>query len=112
MKEMYAPVLNLIHQAGVRVTQLQIHGDKLFLQGAVGSAEIKNRILEQIKGANPVADDVTCDLTVDSLLAPVPSPKVKTYPAALGEAPSYMAKTARCGTGASRSPSGQAGTHQ
>ena len=93
--EMYASVLNLVHQTGARVTQLHIHGDKFFLQGAVGSEEIRNRILQQIKCINPVADDVTCDLTVDSALAPIPSPKPRAYPAALGDMPRNLAKTAR-----------------
>ena len=99
--EMYASVLNLIHQTGVRVTQLQIHDQKFFLQGAAGSEEIKERVLAQLDRVNPAKTDVTCDLSVDPLLAPVPTPKVKTYPAALGDMPANLARTARCGSGRS-----------
>ena len=94
--DVYASVLNLIHQTGVRVTRLHIHDQKFFLQAVAGSEEIKNRILQQLHRINPTAEDVTCELSIDPLLAPVPSPKVKAYPAALGDVPANLARTARC----------------
>ena len=100
-KDMYASVLNLIHQAGIQVKQLHMHDQKFCLLGAAGSQEIKNRILQQLHWINPAAEDVTCELTVDPSLAPVPSPKVKAYPAALGDMPTNLARTARCGAGRS-----------
>ena len=96
-KEMYASVLNLIHQTGIQVKQLHVHGQQFFLLGAAGSEEIKNRILQQLHWINPAAEDVTCELIVDPSLAPVPSPKVRTYPVALGDMPANMARMARCG---------------
>jgi LysM repeat protein len=41
---------------------------------------------------NPAADEITCDLTVDPSLAPVPSPRVKTYTVATGDSLSKIAK--------------------
>jgi nucleoid-associated protein YgaU len=97
MKQNYASVLNLIYQSGVRLSHLHIQDDKLFVQGAAGSEAIKNRIWDQVKQVNPAADDITCDLTVDPSLAPVPSPRclrpgVKTYKVAAGDSLSKIAK--------------------
>jgi nucleoid-associated protein YgaU len=71
---------------------MHIQDNKFFLQGAVGSEQIKNRIWDAIKQINPAADDITCDLTVDPSLAPVPSPKTKTYTVAAGDSLSKIAK--------------------
>jgi nucleoid-associated protein YgaU len=90
LKQKYASVLNLIAQAGVRLSHTHIQDNKLFIQGAAGSEEIKNRIWDQIKLVNPAADDITCDLTVDPSLAP--APKVKTYTVAAGDSLSKIAK--------------------
>jgi nucleoid-associated protein YgaU len=92
LKQKYASVLNLINQAGVRLSHTHIQDNKLFIQGAAGSEEIKNRIWDQIKLVNPAADDITCDLTVDPSLAPAPAPKMKTYTVAAGDSLSKIAK--------------------
>lgn len=92
MKQKNASVLNLINQSGVRLSHLHIQDNKLFLQGAAGSEQIKNRIWDQIKLANPAADDIICDLTVDASLAPAPSPKPKMYTVAAGDSLSKIAK--------------------
>jgi nucleoid-associated protein YgaU len=92
MKQKYASVLNLINQSGVRLSHLHIQDNKLFLQGAAGSEQIKNRIWDQVKLLNPAADDIICDLTVDASLAPAPSPKPKTYTVAAGDSLSKIAK--------------------
>jgi nucleoid-associated protein YgaU len=92
MKQKYASVLNLINQSGVRLSHLHILDNKLFLQGAAGSEQIKNRIWDQVKLVNPAADDIICDLTVDASLAPAPSPKPKTYTVAAGDSLSKIAK--------------------
>ena len=96
-RDMYASVLNLVHQTGIQVKQLHVHGQQFFLLGAAGSEEIKNRILQQLHWINPAAEDVTCELIVDPSLAPVPSPRVRTYPVALGDMPGNMARMTRCG---------------
>jgi nucleoid-associated protein YgaU len=92
MKQKYASVLNLMNQSGVRLSHLHIQDNKLFLQGAAGSEQIKSRIWDQIKQVNPAADDITCDLTVDPSAAPAPSPKAKTYTVAAGDSLSKIAK--------------------
>jgi hypothetical protein len=104
MKQKYASVFNLINQAGVRLSHLHIQDNKLFVQGAAGSEEIKNRIWDQIKLVNPAADDITCDLTVDPSLAPAvaaaaasatgsrQSVRGSTYTVAAGDSLSKIAK--------------------
>jgi len=92
LKQKYASVLNLINQAGVRLSHLHVQDNKLFLQGAAGSEAIKNRVWDQIKLVNPAADDILCDLTVDPSLAPAPSPRAKTYTVAAGDSLSKIAK--------------------
>jgi len=92
MKQKYASVPNLINQSGVRLSHMHIQDNKLFLQGAAGSEQIKNRIWDQIKQVNPTADDIICDLTLDPAAAPAPSPKPKTYSVAAGDSLSKIAK--------------------
>jgi len=101
MKQKYASVLNLVNQTGARLTHVHIQDNKLFIQGAAGSEEIKNKIWDQIKLVNPAADDITCDLTVDPSLAPMAAAaaagagsrgKGRTYTVAPGDSLSKIAK--------------------
>jgi len=82
---------------------VHIQDNKLFIQGAAGSEEIKNKIWDQIKLVNPAADDITCDLTVDPSLAPMAAAaaaaagsgsrgKGRTYTVAPGDSLSKIAK--------------------
>jgi len=103
MKQKYASVLNLVNQTRARLTHENIQDNKLFIQGAAGSEEIKNKIWDQIKLVNPAADDITCDLTVDPSLAPMAAAaaaaagsgsrgKGRTYTVAPGDSLSKIAK--------------------
>ncbi len=68
LKNKYKSVLDLISQKGVRLTHLHVQNNKLFLQGAAPSEDIKNQVWNQIKAVDPSYSDLTCDLTVDSSL--------------------------------------------
>ena len=104
MKQKYASVLNVIQQNGVRLSHMHIQDNKLFLQGAAGSEQIKNRVWDEIKRVNPAADDIACDLTVDATAAPPPamaaaavagggsSAGARTYTVAAGDSLSKIAK--------------------
>ena len=104
MKQKYASVLNVIQQNGVRLSHMHIQDNKLFLQGAAGSEQIKNRVWDEIKRVNPSADDISCDLTVDATAAPPPamaaaavagggsSAGARTYTVAAGDSLSKIAK--------------------
>jgi nucleoid-associated protein YgaU len=68
LKQKYQSVLNMIQQKGVRLAHMHVQDNKLFLQGAAPSDQIKNEIWNQIKSIDPGYSDLTCDLTVDSSL--------------------------------------------
>jgi len=68
LKNKYSSVLDFIKQTGVRLTHLNAQGNKLFIQGAAPSEEIKNQVWNQIKAVDSTYSDLTCDLTVDSSL--------------------------------------------
>lgn len=73
LKQKYSSVLELIKKKNVRLDHLHIQDNKLFLQGAAPSNEIKNSIWDQIKAVDPGYSDLTCDLSIDSSL-PQPAP--------------------------------------
>lgn len=70
LKNKYRAALNTIQQKGVRLSHLHVQDNKLFIQGAAPSEDIKNEVWNQIKAADSSHSDLTCDLTVDPSLAP------------------------------------------
>lgn len=70
LKNKYHAALTTIQQKGVRLTHLHVQDNKLFMQGAAPSQEVKNEVWNQIKAADPSYSDLTCDLTVDPSIAP------------------------------------------
>src|SRR5215470_2463875 len=78
LKDKYASVLQLIQKGGVRLDHLHVQDDKLFMQGAVASEELKNKVWDAIKAVDANYPDLVCDLTVDSSL-PSPPPDETIY---------------------------------
>jgi LysM repeat protein len=70
LKNKYRNALDTIHREGVRLTHLHVQDNKLFIQGAAPSQDVKNDVWNQIKAADPSYSDLTCDLTVDPSIAP------------------------------------------
>ena len=70
LKLKYQAVLNLIKQKGVRLAHVHLQDNKLFIQGAAPSEEVKNEVWNQIKLIDSSYSDLSCDLTVDPSLAP------------------------------------------
>jgi nucleoid-associated protein YgaU len=70
LKNKYRSVLDTISQKGVRLTHVHVQDNKLFIQGAAPSEQIKNDVWNQIKAVDSSYSDLTCDLTVDPSLAP------------------------------------------
>ena len=68
LKNKYKAALDTIQREGVHLTHLHVQDNKLFIQGAAPSEQIKNDVWNQIKAVDPTYHDVTCDLTVDSSL--------------------------------------------
>jgi LysM repeat protein len=84
LKEKYSSVLELVKKQNVRLDHLHVQDDKLFMQGAAPTDEIKNKIWSQIKAVDPSYADLTCELTVDSSL-PEPAPEEKVYTVVAGD---------------------------
>jgi nucleoid-associated protein YgaU len=94
LKQKYASVFAVVQQQGVRLAQLHVQDNKLFMRGAAPSEAIKNVLWNQIKVVNPAYDDITTDITVDSTLpqpSPVSVPK-RTYTVQAGDSLSKIAK--------------------
>ena len=103
LKTKYAAVLDTIKQKGVVLAHLNMQDDKLFMEGAAPSEDIKNDVWNQIKAVDATYSDLICNLTVDSSLpqpaAPAPSPEAapeaaapRTYTVKPGDTLSGIAK--------------------
>jgi hypothetical protein len=68
LKKKYASALDTIQREGVRLTHLHVQDNKLFIQGAAPSEQVKNDFWNQIKAVDSTYSDLTCDITVDSSL--------------------------------------------
>ena len=79
LKQKYGSVLDLIKAQNVRLDHLHVQDDKLFMQGAAPSDEIKNKIWDQIKVVDASYSDLTCDLSIDPSL-PQPAPEAPPAP--------------------------------
>jgi nucleoid-associated protein YgaU len=91
LKNKYSSVLRLIEQLEIRLQNLHVQDDKLFIRGAAGSQEIKNKVWDQIKLVNPTYEDLTANITIDASLAP-PPPKETTYTVKPGDTLSKISK--------------------
>jgi LysM repeat protein len=101
LKTKYQSVLRLIEQKGLRLHNVHIQDNKLFVKASAGTQDLKNQIWNQIKLVDPKFADLTCDIQVDSSLAPPPAAKpappppaaeAKTYTVAAGDTLSKIAK--------------------
>jgi LysM repeat protein len=99
LKTKYAAALETIKQKGVVLSHLHVQDEKLYLEGAAPSEDIKNEVWNQIKAADASYADLTCNLTVDSSLpqpsAPEAAPaasQTRTYTVQAGDTLSGIAK--------------------
>ena len=81
LKNKYQSVLDTIKQESVRLTHLHVQDNKLFMQGAAPSQQIKDDVWNKIKAVDSSYSDLTCDLTVDSSL---PQPQAAAAAASAG----------------------------
>jgi len=94
LKSKYQPVLRLIEQKGLRMHNLHVQDNKLFIKASAGTQALKNDIWNQIKLVDPTYADLTCDIGIDpSLVPPKPAaPEPKTYTVQPGDSLSKIAK--------------------
>jgi nucleoid-associated protein YgaU len=79
LKNKYRGALDTIQREGVRLTHLHVQDNKLFIQGAAPSQDIKNDVWNQIKAVDSSYSDLTCDITIDPSL---PQPQRQAQAAA------------------------------
>lgn len=84
LKTKYQSVLNFIQSQGVRLQNLNMEGDKLLIRASAPSAELKNRVWDQIKLVDPSYSDLTADIQ---------APEAAAAAAASGAAPSTSTRT-------------------
>jgi nucleoid-associated protein YgaU len=66
LKQKYQSVLNAIEQQNVRLQNLHVENDKLFIRGTAPSEQAKNAVWDQIKMVDPNYSDLTADITVEA----------------------------------------------
>jgi nucleoid-associated protein YgaU len=64
LRQKYQPALTLMQQLQVQVQNVNMEGSKLLIRGVAPSADVKNRIWDQIKLIDAGFSDLTCDLSV------------------------------------------------
>jgi nucleoid-associated protein YgaU len=65
LKQKYHSVLNLVEQQNmVRLQNINMQGEKLFIRGVAQSEEAKNKVWDQIKLVDPTYSDLVADITV------------------------------------------------
>jgi len=66
LKQKYQSVLSAIEQQNVRLQNLHVENDKLFIRGTAPSEQAKNAVWDQIKLVDPNYSDLTADITVEA----------------------------------------------
>jgi hypothetical protein len=72
LKAKYQSVIDAIPQIGIKLENLHLQDNKLFIRGAAPNQDIKNDIWNKIKAIDPTYSDLTCDIRIDPSL-PVPA---------------------------------------
>ncbi|MGA8035336.1 MAG: LysM peptidoglycan-binding domain-containing protein [Candidatus Acidiferrales bacterium] len=69
LKAKYQSVMNLMQQKGVRLDNVNMAGDKLYVKGEAPSDAIKNDIWNQVKLVDPSFSDLTLDISAPAAAA-------------------------------------------
>jgi nucleoid-associated protein YgaU len=81
LKAKYQSVLNFIQSQGVQLQNVNMEGDKLLIRASAPSADLKNKVWDQIKLVDPNFSDLIADIQAPAAAAA----------AAAGNAPSTTA---------------------
>ena len=96
LKQKYQSAQNAMTQNQVRLLNLHMEGDKLFMRGEAPSQEAKNRVWDQIKLVDPAYSDLICDITVNET-APAQAPRTQTAGASVSGGQSTRTYTVQPG---------------
>jgi len=69
LKGKYQSVLNFMQSQGVQLQNLNMEDDKLFIRASAPSADMKNRVWDQIKLVDPAFADLTADIQAPAATA-------------------------------------------
>ena len=69
LKMKYQSVLNFIQSQGVQLQNLNMEGDKLLIRASAPSADLKNRVWDQIKLVDPNFSDLIADIQAPAAAA-------------------------------------------
>jgi nucleoid-associated protein YgaU len=91
LKTKYAPALKTIEEQGVKLQNLHIQDNKLFIKGAAPTDAAKNEVWTAIKQVDRSYSDLLADITIDPSL-PAPKPKEQNYTVQSGDTLSKISK--------------------
>ncbi len=97
LKTKYQSVLNFIQSQGVQLQNVNMEGDKLLIRASAPSADLKNRVWDQIKLVDPNYSDLIADIQAPAAAAAAavggPStPAARTYTVQPGDSLSKISK--------------------
>jgi nucleoid-associated protein YgaU len=97
LKVKYQSVLNFIQSQGVQLQNLNMEGDKLLIRASAPSAELKNRVWDQIKLVDPSYSDLIADIQAPAAAAAAAAgassaPAPRTYTVQPGDNLSKISK--------------------
>jgi nucleoid-associated protein YgaU len=97
LKLKYQSVLNFIQSQGVQLQNLNMEGDKLLIRASAPSADLKNRVWDQIKLVDPSFSDLIADIQAPAAAAAAAggatsTPAARTYAVQPGDNLSKISK--------------------
>jgi len=96
LKTKYQSVLNFIQSQGVQLQNLNLDGDKLLIRASAPTADLKNRVWDQIKLVDPSFSDLIADIQAPAAAAAAAgsssTPAARTYTVQPGDSLSKISK--------------------
>lgn len=96
LKLKYQSVLNFIQTQGVQLQNVNMEGEKLLIRASAPSADLKNRVWDQIKLVDPTYADLIADIQAPAAAAAAvggPStPAARSYTVQPGDTLSKISK--------------------
>ena len=104
LKQKYQSVVNAMGQNQVRLENLNMQGDKLYMRAEAPSQEAKNRVWDQVKLVDATYSDLTCDISVNqsAQASPAQAPQTQTAGASVGGGQNTRTYTVRAGDSLSK----------